>query len=198
MFPVLSLAQVVFDELSARKIAHSVGLDSAKYRTAKLEIERVSSFEGFRDKSATELELALGSFAFFLWMAKSMELRDPAFTQAANETARIVAINFISALTNAPTIVSFIRSQVPHFDPEREIALAIAKDNSPVWKNCLTRAVIMVCRSIVYEATGIMGGRLKFVEGMSLKEIGLVAFCMLAEALDENTAKNIAAPLGIL
>ena len=189
---------MVSDDLSARNITRSVELDFGQYKAAKAEIECVSSFEGFRDEPATEIETALGGFAFLLWTAKGMELQDPAFTQAANETARNVSISFISALAKAPTIVSSIRSKVYDFKPESEVALAIAKDNSTEWKNCLTRAVIMVCRLLAYEATGIMGGKLEFVEGMNLKEMGLVAFCMLAEALDENTARSIVAPLGIL
>jgi len=198
MFTIKSLAQMVSDDLSAREIARSVGLDFIRYRAAQAEIQRASTFGGFREQPPTDIEMALGYVSFVLWSFKGTELKDSTFAMMANETARIVSINFMCALTDAPRIVASIQRRVPDFDPPVEAALGIAKDNGPFWELCLTRAVIMVCRSLAYEATGLMGGQLDFPEDMSLKELSLVAYCMLAEALDENTAKSIVAPLGIL
>lgn len=198
MFTIKSSRQMVVHEIEARKIAHSVGLDFARYKAARAEIQRVSTFEGFREEPPTEIEIALGFFAFVLWTFKGTELRDPAFGEMANETARIVSVNFISALTNAPGVISSILEKVPEFDARREVTLAIAKDNSAAWKPCLTRAVIMVCRSLAYEATGIMGGQLELPPNMNLKEMGLVSYCLLSEALDEKTAAKIVAPVGVM
>jgi len=198
MFKGKGLLQQIADELSDRKVLRSLGLDFPRYRAAKAEIQRVSNFEGFRNEPPTDIEIGLGFFAFVLWTLKGMELKDPAFGQAANETARIVSVNFISALTNAPEIVASIQRRVANFDPDYEVALALAKDSSPAWKGSLTRAVIMVCRSIAYEATGLMGGKLDLPGDMRIKEMGLVAYCMLVSALDESTAAKIVAPLGIL
>jgi hypothetical protein len=198
MFTLKSLRQMVFDQMSTYEITGSVGIDKRRYAAAKSEILRVSTFEGFREQPATEIEIALGFFCFVLWNLEGIKLNDPAFGQMANETARIVSINFISALRNAPEIVSSIRRRVPSFDPPTEVGLATEKGNGKFWKTCLTRAVIMVCRSLAYEATGLMGGQLELPQNMNMKEMGLVAYCLLAEALDKETAATIVAPLGIL
>lgn len=198
MFTLKNLHQIVFDQLGTYEIAASVGMDKGRYTAAKYEILRVSTLEGFREEPATEIEIALGFFCFVLWNLEGIKLNDPAFGQMANETARIVSINFISALRNVSEVVMSIRRRVPNFDPQKEVALAMEKDSSSFWKRCLTRAVIMVCRSLAYEATGLMGGQLELPSNMNMKEMGLVAYCLLAEALDKETAARIVAPLGIL
>ena len=197
MFTLKSLHQMISGQLSTYDVAASVGIDKGRYTAAKSEILRVSTFEGFREEPPTEIEIALGFFAFVLWNLEGIKLNDAAFGQMANETARIVSINFVSALRNAPEIVKSINCRIPNFDPTREVELAAEKDNGKFWKTCLTRAVIMVCRSLAYEATGLMGGQLELPQNMNMKEMGLVAYCLLAEALDKETAASIVAPLGI-
>src|SRR5260221_2023450 len=197
MFTLKSLHQMVFDQLSTYEIPASVGIDKGRYASAKSEIIRVSTFEEFREEPATDIEIALGFFCFVLWNFEGIKLDDPAFGQMANETARLISINFISALRNAPEIVESIRRKVPNFDPPQEVALAKEKDSSKFWKMCLTRAVIMLCRSLAYEATGLMGGQLELAQNMNMKEMGLLAYCLLAEALGKKTAASIVAPLGI-
>ncbi len=174
-------------------------LDETRYRLARKEIYRVSTFEGFRDAPPTSLEIAIGYVAFFLWTLKGIEFKDSLYAEMANETARTAAIEFINLLSHNPLIVSEIQKSVHDFQPEQEVALGFAKvpRTNPQWGPCLTRAAIMVCRSLAYEATGLMGGHLDFPQDLTVRDFGLIGYLLIAEALDENIAKMVMTPFGL-
>jgi hypothetical protein len=142
------------------------------------------------------LEIAIGYVAFFLWTLKGMEVKDPLYVEMANETARTAAIEFIDLLSQNPLVVSEIRRKSHDFQPAQEVALAIAMvpRYNPQWEPCLTRAAIMVCRSLVYEATGLMGGYIDFPESLTILDFGLIGYLLIAEALDEKTAEMVMTP----
>jgi hypothetical protein len=173
-------------------------LDKGMYALARKEIYRVSTFKGFRAAPPTSLEIAIGCVAFFLWTLKGMEVKDSLYAERADETARTAAMEFINLLSQNPLVVSEIRKKVHNFQPEQEVALAFAKvlRTNPQWAPCLTRAAIMVCRSLAYEATGLTGGHLHFPQGLTVCDLGLIGYHLIVEALDKKTAKMIMTPFG--
>ncbi len=195
--------------MASPKFSDRYAVEKASYTRVKEEVYRVSNFEGFRSQPASPLEIGLGFLAFLEWTLKGMAIRnsrhadgidDAAWNiamqyhfEVPNESARNVAVQFVERLGTNPTVVSAIRRKIPSFEPEQEVALALAKVSKadPQWGPCLTRAVIMGCRSLAYEATGIMGGSLDLPKTLTVRDLGLVGYHLMAEALDEEGAAII-------
>jgi hypothetical protein len=116
--------------------------------------------EGWRKADPTAVEIVLGYAAFYYWLVGGEKLSgDPYHYSFPSESTRRVSEMVIRLALERPSLEKAIRGQNPGFDARREIELIpfkLPKDH-PIWGECVTRFVIMLCRTLACAATGQIG-----------------------------------------
>ncbi|NLY29797.1 MAG: hypothetical protein GX047_04115 [Firmicutes bacterium] len=116
------------------------------------------------NKPFSDLEIALGTVSFFLWLLEGIsknEYEGVEYFEAANYTARATATRFADSLYH-PEVLEAIRVHIPTFNPHREVELALVKlfPGNPDWEEweyCLTRSLILITRELAYKYLGVFG-----------------------------------------
>lgn len=122
---------------------------------ALAELDSVAqSLKPFRpDQPISVMEQALGFIAFACWLNRVEHNPDFQY-EPANETARAIAVQFVDEVLSEDETIRAVRKYVPSFDPNIEIGWALQRANHPLWQASLTRAIIMICRSLAYRYSG--------------------------------------------
>lgn len=124
------------------------------------ELGRAIPKEGWRKADPTMSEIALGYAAFYYWLVGGEELSgDPHHYSFPSESTRIISQMIIGLTIELPQLANAVRRQNPRFDARREIGLISLKlpRDHPAWGECVTRFVIMFCRTLACAALGQVG-----------------------------------------
>jgi hypothetical protein len=116
--------------------------------------------QGWRKTDPTTAEIALGYAAFYYWLVGGEKLSgDPYHYSFLSESTRRVSEIVMRLTLEQPRLENAVRRQNPRFDARREIELIPLKlpNNHPVWGECVTRFVIMLCRTLACAAVGQIG-----------------------------------------
>jgi hypothetical protein len=128
--------------------------------TEVVQLARSIPKEGWRRTDPTTAEVALGYAAFYYWMVGGEKLSgDPHHYSFPSESTRRVSEMVIRLAIERPRLANAIRRQNPGFDARREIELIPSKlpKDHPIWGECVTRFVIMLCRTLACAAIGQIG-----------------------------------------
>ncbi|AHV97062.1 hypothetical protein [Paenibacillus sabinae] len=157
--------------VSSETISNIILVDQRTMMLIKNETTRASKeMQGNRsDKAFTELEKALGYAAFINWLGTYLQMdkennpKKSEFYEACNVSARVIATTVMCHVYKDQTLYTHLKKIIPELNTYREIELAqltaTASSNSfdAYWLNCTTRAVIMICRQMAYNYTGVLG-----------------------------------------
>ena len=144
------------------------------------------------DQPFTDLEKALGLWAFAYWlshgqMAKMGRPGDfEAHFSSPNVSARFAALSLADSRLDDPKVMSAIREQEPTFNPVAEFEMGANKSDAPEWKSSITRAMVMICRSLAYRYTGFMGTKSKVFDGVPDGKIRSIAIEMANDTLGKE------------
>ncbi|PEQ95189.1 hypothetical protein CN481_04845 [Bacillus sp. AFS006103] len=111
----------------------------------------------------TGLEKALGYAAFQNWLGKYLEMQKhnnpnmDAYFEGCNHSARDMAITLMENLYKHPQYSRLISNKVKNINTITEIEFAKTVAYNQYWEDCTTRAVIMICRQLAYNYTGVLG-----------------------------------------
>jgi hypothetical protein len=112
-----------------------------------------------RSGRLNERELSLSFLAFTLWYIDSLEAHangDDTPLNYPSDPARLAAMRVISCAADKKAVRAELRRS-SSFNPVNEFQWAAEKANNSTWKECLTRAVIMGCRSMAFSVATTSG-----------------------------------------
>ena len=112
-----------------------------------------------RSGRLNEKELSLSFLAFTLWYVSSLKAHaegDYSQLQYPSDPARFAAIQVLATAARQHEVSAELRRTFG-FNPSTELQWALEKASNPDWKECLTRAVIMGCRSMAYSVATATG-----------------------------------------
>jgi hypothetical protein len=106
-----------------------------------------------------ELELSLSFLSFALWYIGSLNAHangDDSPLNYPSDPARLEAMRVMACAADQRTVMAELQHTF-RFNPTTELQWAAEKANNAIWKECLTRAVIMGCRSMAYSVATASG-----------------------------------------
>lgn len=145
------------------KLKHITGIEPNAYSPAFTEVvqlARAIQKEGWRKTDPTMAEIALGYAAFYYWLVGGEKLSgDPYHYSFPSESTRRVSQIVMGIALAEPRLAIAVRKHNPGFDALREIQMTPLKlpGNHPAWGECVTRFVIMLCRTLACAAIGQIG-----------------------------------------
>lgn len=164
-----------------------------KMQLIKNEVKRASkTMQRLRpDRQFTDIELALGYNAFISWLSLYLDMEpgsDEAYVHAAgcNDSARASAIKLMRNVLEHDSSRTALMRKVPDIEPVKELRLLEEVQygfGNIYWDNCTSRAVIMICRQMAYNFTGVLGETDFQLDDLSWTELFTASFEWSHEAL---------------
>lgn len=181
-------------------------VDNVKMNKIKDEVSRAGSQmqDNREEKPFTELEKALGYSAFFTWLGVYLDMKNKGderaseYFQECNHSARAIATSFMMTILGDDSFRIRLMEIVPDMNPAKEMVLAKATSTmgnssfDPYWLHSTTRAVIMICRQLAYNFTGVLG-QVDFRlanQGISFEELGAATDQWLNEVTSISTSNG--------
>lgn len=144
-----------------------------------------------------DIEICFGFCAFYYWLIKGLDLSESEaedFYEAANDTARAAAIEFVYESSTDKRITEKVKIKMPNFQPKEELALAqdtmFCMTHPEVWNDTLTRATIIICRSLAYKYVGLQGCY-NFPDNTTFKDFILLGINWCDRTIDESVGRRI-------
>jgi hypothetical protein len=107
----------------------------------------------------TDSQLALGFLAFSHWYIGSLKAHaagDDSQIRYPSDPARLAAIRVLAFAADQNDVCVELERTFK-FEPTVELQWAIEKANNVIWAECLTRAIILACRSMAYSVATATG-----------------------------------------
>jgi len=127
----------------------------------ELELASVKMQSYRPERIFTNLEKILSLMAFSQWLKYGEIAIDNGIEEyhfgSPNVSGRKIAVTFVYKVLSEPEILSKIKEFNPNFDPVQELDWSRQRLNHEEWNNCLTRAIIILCRGLAYSYTGVLG-----------------------------------------
>jgi hypothetical protein len=108
----------------------------------------------------TEIELSFSYCGFVMWYLAVRGHENSGAEGhfiAANETARVVALEMVHKMSKHPSVVAEARKFVPNLDVVHELEWGAEKIDNPQWHVSFTRGVILGCRALAYSTSEHLG-----------------------------------------
>jgi hypothetical protein len=146
------------------------------------------------EKNFSELELSLGYAAFVYWLAEGLGERKSGnsfYFEAANESGREAAIKFTSTFLTQSKVEQSIKIKRPDFNSSVEVDWAVEKASHSKWMPCLTRAIILICRSLAYNYTGIFGEKMDLPREATFSDLYKIGEQIVKDSIGRESAALI-------